>query len=145
LAAGGDPEIDGPFGKRPMSSVLAIRVFDTWAHEQDIRRAIDRPVRIHCDAARVSASRTLFAWEHGLPSVDGVDGVLTITLTAPDAGERRITIGAGGPEASITGDVGALTWLGCGRGTLDAANGAIATSGSEELLATIAPHLAFTP
>jgi uncharacterized protein (TIGR03083 family) len=138
----GDPEVIGPFGLRPLSASLPIRVFDLWAHEQDIRRALGRPPRVDCVAAQISLARTLTAWSSILSkSAGGVDGDLVVRVTAPDASETPIRLGAGGSTATLTGDLGQLTWLGCGRGTVTPDM----LSGDDWVIAAVASHLGFTP
>ena len=81
----GDPSVPGPFGERPLSQSLPIRVFDLWAHEQDIRRAIGLPVRQRCDAAAVALDRSLLGWTAGLAGkLDGTSAEVTIRVTGLD-------------------------------------------------------------
>ncbi|MDH4078051.1 MAG: maleylpyruvate isomerase family mycothiol-dependent enzyme, partial [Acidimicrobiia bacterium] len=86
LTAGGvDPLVPTPFGERPLSAGLPVRVFDLWAHEQDIRRALGQPPRITGLGAAVSLDRVLAMWPRGLPqAVKGVDGELAIEVTGPE-------------------------------------------------------------
>jgi uncharacterized protein (TIGR03083 family) len=54
-----DPEltgtsiIAGPFGPDEATTVLLLRTFDVWAHEQDIRSALGRPGNLGSPAAAV--------------------------------------------------------------------------------------------
>ena len=138
----GDPLVSGPFGERPLSASMPIRVLDLWAHEQDIRRAIGLPPRITGPAADASIARTLAAWATVIPAkTPGTDGTLVIRVTGPEPSGTTITLGAGGPVATLTGDVGQLTWLGFGRGAPDAAM----LDGDPAVIAAVAPHLGFTP
>lgn len=142
LAAQGDPMVLGPFGERALSASMPIRVFDLWAHEQDIRRAIGLPVRTTGAAADVSLERTLLGWTALLPKkVEGVDGILSIRATGRPSSDVSITLGNGGPTATLSGDVGRLTWLGCGRGRADPAW----LEGDATVIAAVTPHLGFTP
>lgn len=142
LAAEGDPMVLGPFGERALSASMPIRVFDLWAHEQDIRRAIGLPVRQTGVAAEVALERTLLGWSGLLPKqVEGVDGVLSIRVTGRPSSDASITLGNGGPTATLIGDVGRLTWLGCGRGAADPAW----LEGDPTVIAAVMPHLGFTP
>lgn len=53
----GDP-MPGPMGSTPPAgAMLPIRVFDIWAHEQDVRRAVGRPGHLSGPAAEMSAGR----------------------------------------------------------------------------------------
>jgi len=58
-----DEPARGPMGSMsPLGRMLGIRVFDIWAHEQDIRRAVGRPGGYDSLAAAVSFDRcTAFA------------------------------------------------------------------------------------
>lgn len=142
LAAEGDPEVPGPFGMRKLSASLPIRVFDLWAHEQDIRRAVGLPVRQHGEAASISLGRALLGWTVGFPkALDGHDLDLVVEVTDPEPSTTAVTIGAGGPTVTIRGDLATVTWLFCGRG---AATDEV--SGDDpELVAAVRERLAFTP
>ena len=146
-AAQGDPDVMGPMGPRKLSASMPIRVFDLWAHEQDIRRALGRPARIDCAAARVALHRTLLAWEGVLTGAVGdLSGRLEVAVTGPHATARTYTFGSGdGGTAHLRGDAGALTWLGCGRGRPEALGDAIAFDGDADMIAAVGPALGFTP
>jgi uncharacterized protein (TIGR03083 family) len=67
-----DPEhlIAGPTGSpRPLALWLAIRTFDIWVHEQDVRRAVGLPERVTGPAAALALERILEV----LPVVLGKD------------------------------------------------------------------------
>lgn len=141
VVAEGDPVVAGPFGERPLSVSLPIRVFDLWAHEQDLRRAVGRDVRQDCPAAATSLERALLGWSAALPKLEGVDGVLAIQVTRPEPSESTVTVGAGGPAATLVGDLATLTWLFCGRGSPNAEQ----LVGDPALVAAVAPRLGLTP
>jgi uncharacterized protein (TIGR03083 family) len=60
-----DPEltdtsiIAGPFGPDQATTVLLLRVFDVWTHEQDIRGALGRPGDLDSPAAGVVVSTVM--------------------------------------------------------------------------------------
>lgn len=143
LAAQGDPEIPGPFGMRPLSQSLPIRVFDLWAHEQDIRRAVGLEPRTGGISGAISLRQALRGWGGGLPrSVQGVDGQLVVEVTGPEPSSTTITLGAGGPAtATLRGDAGQLTATFCGRGEADPG----LLTGDPALVAALVGHLAMTP
>ncbi len=142
LAAGGDPLVKGPFGERPLSKSLPVRVFDLWAHEQDIRRAVGQPPRTDGLSSAVALRQCMAGWSKGLPHADlGLDGELVIEVTGPEPSTTTIVLGAGGPTATLRGDLGELTGVFCGRGQLDAG----LLRGDAGLIAGLAGHLAMTP
>src|SRR6266516_4922506 len=47
-----------PVGAGPVADLLTLRVMDSWSHEQDIRRAVDRPG--HCDGPAVAEALAYF-------------------------------------------------------------------------------------
>ncbi|GAB2689229.1 maleylpyruvate isomerase family mycothiol-dependent enzyme [Thalassiella azotivora] len=54
---GTDPGAETPSplgGTMPLRSVLSMRTFDIWTHEQDVRRALGRPGNLGSQAAQVS-------------------------------------------------------------------------------------------
>ena len=53
-------EVSGPFGPTTWGDLLAIRTFDIWVHEQDVREALARPGGLDSGAAALAVSQ-LFA------------------------------------------------------------------------------------
>ena len=141
LVEQGDPDVEGPFGTRRLSQSLPIRVFDLWAHEQDIRRAVGLPVRDDCVAAEVALERALLGWSKGLgKQLDGVDASVTVDVTGPTPRRERFDLGAGGPTVTISGSLGDITRAFCGRQTRT-----ISIDGPEALVERITPALGMTP
>jgi uncharacterized protein (TIGR03083 family) len=72
-----------PVGQAPFREFLAVRVMDSWIHEQDMRRVLDRPGHQHGDAVDHSVARLVKAMPYvvgkqvGAP--DGTSVVFTIT------------------------------------------------------------------
>lgn len=142
VADGADPLVPTPFGERPLSAGLPVRVFDLWAHEQDIRRAMGQPPRITGLGAEVSLDRVLALWPRALPSaVEGVDGELVIEVTGPEPSTTTITLGAGGPAATLRGDLGDVTRVFCGRVVPDDD----LLTGDPALVEALRPELGVTP
>lgn len=139
----GDPLVAGPVGERPLSAALPVRVFDLWAHEQDIRRAIGLPVRIDCPAADIALDRSIAAWSSALPqAAEGVDGVLVVRAAGSELAETRIQLGDGGDAwAVLAGDAGELTRLFCGRTPATPAH----LSGDVGIVDAVTGRLAMTP
>jgi uncharacterized protein (TIGR03083 family) len=141
LAGEGDPQVAGPFGERPLSVALPVRVFDLWAHEQDIRRAVGLPVRTECVAAEVALERSLLGWSMALPKRLEVDAEIVVNVIGPRPFEQRISLGAGGPSVVLSGDAGQLTRWFCGRRAPMRAE----LVGDPAIIDVVIGHLALTP
>jgi uncharacterized protein (TIGR03083 family) len=143
LAAQGDPEVPGPFGVQALSRSLPIRVFDLWAHEQDIRRAVGLEPRCEGRSGAIVLSQVLRGWSGGLPgSVTGVDGQLVVEVTGPEPSSATVSLGSGGPAtATLRGNAEQLAAAYCGRGEPDPG----LLSGDPALVAALSGHLAMTP
>ena len=141
LAEQGDPVVEGPFGEQPLSRSLPIRVFDLWAHEQDIRRAVDLPVRDDCMAAEISLERALLGWRRAIPKLFDRPATVTVRVTAPSPSDTTIEAHGGGPSATLEGDLGVLTWIFCGRGPVP--DGVL--TGDDEVVAAVQGRLGLTP
>lgn len=99
--------------------LLGIRVFDSWAHEQDVRRALGRPGGLSGVAASLSRRRLLL----GLTRSDAGDGrTVVIETTGALPSVATVTIGssyadADSPDADVrlTMDFETFVRLGTGR------------------------------
>lgn len=144
----------GPFGSSgPLDRMLNIRVFDLWAHEQDIRRALGKPGGLDTPAARVSVEQcTRVAGPIlGRHMPDG--STLALHLDGPFGGDfawsfdggRAARLDEPPTEAtvSLSTDTEAFTALCCGRS--DARPDAVTIDGDTALGATLVAHLGFTP
>jgi uncharacterized protein (TIGR03083 family) len=110
-------EIAGPMGTtRTLERALPIRAFDVWAHEQDVRRATDRPERLTGSAAAASLERILVALpivlgkDAGLPTGTGVRLVIEPPGPAPAGLTVLVAVDADGrgrlvDDESATADV----------------------------------------
>lgn len=79
-----DTEVPGLFGKPvPLRSLLRVRVFDIWTHEQDVRRAVGLPGNLATSGAQVSAlqatSSLPFVLARGLGAPVGTSLLLTVS------------------------------------------------------------------
>lgn len=54
--AAADDLVVGPFGEQRVVDLLAVRTFDVWVHEQDLRRALHRPGGLGSPAAAVAVA-----------------------------------------------------------------------------------------
>ena len=96
--------IAGPFGPDEAATVVLTRAFDVWAHEQDIRTALNHPGNLDSPAARLFVNAVLLQ----LPR-----------LVAKDAGlepGRAVIIDVTGPVAATQGVVVEVDGQGRPRG-----------------------------
>ncbi len=146
----GDPQIDSPLGEpQSFSRAIPIHITDIWGHETDIRRAVGREPRLDCAAGHHCLAQTLRAWSALLPrNVEGTDAELTVTVEGGGDGvgdSATITLGAGGPTASLSGSGAALVRAGFGRGSVAERLADLRFEGDQSVLDAIVAHLAFTP
>ena len=120
-------EMQTPVGPAPMSEFISIRIMDAWVHEQDIRRALDRPGHYDSPAAAHALNRIIRA----IPFVaarraQAPDGATVVMDISGQAG-RTIAIGVEGgrgreidqvpddPTVKLGLDAETFGCLGCGR------------------------------
>jgi uncharacterized protein (TIGR03083 family) len=159
-----------PVGPGTVRDFLPFRVFDTWVHEQDIRRAVGRPGHWDGPVADVALSRIIgalgFVVGKRVAAPDGT--VVAIDTTGPGArsldvvvagGRATVRAGArerhdGGPADARPTPTVALAMstecfvrLACGRlEPADAwAEGSIVAEGHRTLGATVVEQLNFVP
>jgi uncharacterized protein (TIGR03083 family) len=142
-ADGADPEGDTLFfGRQPLSRSMRIRVFDAWAHEQDIRRATGRQGGLDSPAAQVS--RAFLA--QVLPAVVSRAGLPDGTgVRINVGGEQEIhqTVGDGAPQVTVSTDWETFVRLACGR--VDPGLAKVDGSGNPEHVRRVLAALAVTP
>ena len=130
-----------PVGDVPYAVFMEVRVFDSWVHEQDARRALDRPGGCGTRASALALDRV----QGAMPFVVGKqaacpDGTaVRFEVSGPGRDARAFTIGVeGGRARPVGGEVDPsvtlslsgvdFTRLGCGRATvaqLEAAGGVV--------------------
>ncbi len=145
-----------PVGPSTYGHFMAIRVFDCWVHEQDIRG----PLAMAGHESGPAAEMALNEIESSLPYIIGkkvglVDGkTMTIELTGPV--ERRMHVVVDGragvvdqldnPDVTLTANSTAFALLACGRidpqGPID--DGRVTWSGDAEWGEKAARNLRFT-
>ena len=93
---------DTPIGLAPVSEQVAIRIFDAWVHEQDVRRALGRPGGLDGPVAEHSMGRIAMAMPYIVGRrVQPPDGS-TVVLDITGAAGRRMAIGVDGGRAFST-------------------------------------------
>jgi uncharacterized protein (TIGR03083 family) len=119
-----------PVGQVPYAVFMEVRAFDSWVHEQDARRALDRPGGSGNLASAISLGRV----EGAMPFVVGkkagcADGTaVRFEISGPGDDARAFTVAVEGSRARTVDDdvtptatlsVASLDFLrlGCGRAT----------------------------
>ncbi|HZY00180.1 MAG TPA: maleylpyruvate isomerase family mycothiol-dependent enzyme [Dermatophilaceae bacterium] len=82
--------IAGPFGPDQAATVMLLRTFDVWTHEQDIRSALGRPGNLDSPAAAVCVSSIM----HQLPKL--------IAKGAAVEPGHRVVMEVTGPGSAVT-------------------------------------------
>jgi uncharacterized protein (TIGR03083 family) len=137
-----------PMGQVPHAEFMTARVFDSWVHEQDVRRALDRPGGSGNAASAISLGRI----QDAMPFVVGkkagcAEGTaVRFDVSGPGDDARAFTIAVGAGRARpATADVTPtvtlsfsgldFTRLGCGRATASqvATAGGIGIVGDEQV------------
>jgi uncharacterized protein (TIGR03083 family) len=115
-----------PVGPGTVRDLLPFRVFDSWVHEQDMRRPVGRPGDLEGPVAEAAMGRVVAA----LPFVVGKkvappDGTtVTFELVAPRAGRHAVVVegrarllaeAPAQPTVTVRTDGETLARLACGR------------------------------
>jgi len=135
---------------------MEIRVFDHWAHEQDIRVPLDLPGHLDGLGPRMSLDEAHIAFGYLVgKKAAAPDGTsVTVHVTGPNArdlhavvdGRARVVAELAEPSAEVTADFLTFMLLCCGRidpaGPL--ADGRVTLAGDRALAQRVATNLAFT-
>jgi uncharacterized protein (TIGR03083 family) len=146
-----------PMGPGTVHDLLPFRVFDSWVHEQDMRRAVGRPGGLGGGAAEESMQRITGTAGYVIGKKAGApDGTtVVIVLEAPLAQTLAIGVEGGrarvldtapdAPTVRITADGETYARLACGRGNPGAARatGSVRVEGDEDLGNRIVDELNF--
>jgi uncharacterized protein (TIGR03083 family) len=152
-----DAEGFTPEGPGPYRQFMAIRVFDCWFHEQDIREALDRPGGLDGPVADLSVGRI----ERGLPYAVGkkAGAPQGSTVVFEVEGDPRIVVPIAvegraalldavpsDPTVRVRTDRRTYARLAGGRwsGATARERGVVEVEGDRELGDRIVDHLAFT-
>jgi uncharacterized protein (TIGR03083 family) len=116
-----------PVGPGTVRDLLPFRVFDAWVHEQDMRRAVDRPGGLDTSVAGVVLERIAgtmpfvvgkkAAAPDGATVVFELDGPLARSIPIGVEGGRARLLDAApaSPTARIRADTETFARLACGR------------------------------
>jgi uncharacterized protein (TIGR03083 family) len=150
-----DDEIEALTFKAPARRFLGVRIFDVWAHEQDIRRATYRPGGLDGPAGLYARDFMLRQASRAVQSaVEPATGTtIRLELTGDGGGVRDITFDGrrgtvheadDGATATLRMDVPAFAALCCGRDD-PGARKRVELDGDVELGGRVLASLAFTP
>jgi uncharacterized protein (TIGR03083 family) len=134
-----------PVGPGAVRDLLAFRIFDSWVHEQDMRRAVGRPGDFDSPPAEHSLSMMVDAMPYVIGKKAGVPDGCTVVLTLTGPLARTITVGVvgrrarlldgpgGTPTVLLTTDTQTFVRLACGRVEPAAVTAAVTIEGDEQL------------
>lgn len=120
-------EMQTPIGPAPMSEFISIRIMDAWVHEQDIRRAVNRPGHYDSPAAAHALNRVIrampFVAARRAQAPDGSTVVInvsgpagrTIAIAVEGGRGRELDSAPDSPTVRISLDAETFGCLGCGR------------------------------
>ena len=144
-----------PMGPGTVLDLIGFRIFDSWVHEQDMRRAIDRPGDLDAAAARFSTDMMLGVLPYVIgKKVGAPDGsTIVLELTGPIVTTTAVATTEGRarpldavpeiPTVTITLASDVYARLSCGRSDPDEAlvTGLVAIEGDVELGGTLVRQL----
>jgi uncharacterized protein (TIGR03083 family) len=120
-------ETMSPAGPGTYEDFMAVRVFDCWVHEQDVRRAVGRPGHLSGAAVDRSLASTVGVMPYVVGKRAGAPEGATVAFDVSGATARRwaVTVEGGRakpvpevpvePTVRISADVGTFMALACGR------------------------------
>jgi uncharacterized protein (TIGR03083 family) len=145
-----DQELDSPIGRHPAVKVLRTRVFDLVAHEQDIRRALDRGSELVGSHVELALEQVVRAWARVVPSRLEERGVVAVEVTGRepillDVGTGELHRGQGPtPDVTVELTPADVLSLGCGRDDAPAVE-EVAVTGDRALALAFLGATAVTP
>jgi uncharacterized protein (TIGR03083 family) len=122
-----DVESWTPAGPGTVRDLLPFRIFDSWAHEQDIRRAIDQPCDLESPVADLAFERVVSALPYVVGKKVGPPDGTTVVFAVSGSRPATISIGVEGgrakplsspseaPTVTLAMDAQTLACLGLGR------------------------------
>ncbi|MFN0027361.1 MAG: maleylpyruvate isomerase family mycothiol-dependent enzyme [Acidimicrobiales bacterium] len=145
-----------PVGVQTYGRFMAVRNFDFWVHEQDIRVPVGKPGHLDGPAAEMALDEVRLSWGYiigkraNIPDGRSVKMVLTGPMTAELSavveGRARAVDRLEHPDATVTTDSLTFMLLACGR--IDPAEpidgGKVTYAGDRALADQLARNLRFT-
>lgn len=152
-----DTVVQGALGNDvPAGRALPVRVFDVWAHEQDVRRAVGAPGNLAGAAADVARDQIRLALPYlvGKQVAPPAGSSVAFDVTGPTTLRTTVVVAADGRAAARPGvaadatatlrtDFETLTRLACGRIEPDEAP--VVVEGDETLGRQVLGALSITP
>jgi uncharacterized protein (TIGR03083 family) len=147
-----------PIGEVPYRRFMVVRVFDTWMHEQDMRRAIGREGHLEGECAETALGHFTTALgfvvgkKAGAPQGSSV--VFDITGPTPrrysvvvDGRARLVDPATDDPTVTIALPLTSFVALGGGRWSAEEARaaGGLEVSGDTDLGERVLANMGFTP
>ncbi|MFH8808342.1 maleylpyruvate isomerase family mycothiol-dependent enzyme [Streptomyces hygroscopicus] len=145
-------------GEVTLEEALTRRAFDTWVHEQDLRRALNQPGNLDSPGASITRDVLLAA----LPKVVAKDAgaaphsAVVLDVSGPLEFMRTVRVDADGrgtidgsvslgPTVTFTLDWETYVRLACGRVRPEAVSDRLKIEGDQQLAEAILAHFAITP
>jgi uncharacterized protein (TIGR03083 family) len=147
--------------KMPRLRMLELRVYDSWIHEQDVRRAVGRPGNLEGPGAAVSRDYIVQSLPYIVAKRAGavpgtavsfeVDGPLTVTTTVAVGDDGRGVLrdvsatppALAGPTAHLATDWETFARLSAGR--IEPLHATVVVDGDRELAERVLVAMAITP
>jgi uncharacterized protein (TIGR03083 family) len=147
-----------PAGPGTYEDFMAVRVFDCWVHEQDVRRAVGRPGHLSGAAVDRSLANAVMTMPYVVGKRAGAPEGATVAFDVTGATARRwaVTVEGGRarpvpdvpaePTARLTADVGTFMALACGRADPEEelAAGRVTVHGDPQVGEAVVRNLAYT-
>ncbi len=94
-----------PAGPGTVSSLLPFRVFDSWVHEQDMRRAVGKAGNLESPAAQLAMGRVFDAMPFVVGKKAGAPDGSTVAFELSGPVARTLVVGVAGGRAKILDEV----------------------------------------
>jgi uncharacterized protein (TIGR03083 family) len=151
-------ETPSPAGRGTYEDFMAVRVFDCWVHEQDVRRAVGRPGHLSGAAVDRSLASAVGVMPYVVGKRAGTPDGATVAFDVTGATARRWAVAVDGgrakpvpevppePTARISADVATFMALACGRVDPDEelAAGRVTVHGDREVGTAVVRNLGYT-